>query len=283
MSRKSPVPKARAPLTNIKAGYPQQLLAMDIVGPFPESEKGNHYILVVSDYFTRWAEVYAIPNQEARTVAQKLTDEFFLRFGPPEQLHSDQGRNFESKVVMEVCKLLGVVKTRTTPYHPQSDGLVERLNRTILSMLAISARERPFEWENHLKKVCMAYNSSVQPMTGYTPFFLMFGRQVRMPVDIMYGTPTPQLSPITAYATQLKKSLENAYQHVREKMGYCLDRQKELYNCKAHGKPFKQGELVWLHCPAVPRGKSKKFHCPWVGPFRIVRKVSDATYCIQST
>jgi len=109
---------------------------MDILGPFPESEAGNSYILVVADYFTQWTEAYPIPNQEATTVAKKLTDEFFFWFSPPEQLHSDQGRNFESAVIADICKLLAMRKSRTTPYHPQSDGLVERCNRTLLSMLA---------------------------------------------------------------------------------------------------------------------------------------------------
>ena len=156
-SRKSPAPKARTPLKSVETGYPLQLVAMDIVGPFPESPAGNTHILVVADYFTRWTEAYAIPNQEATTVAKKLTDEFFFRFSPPEQLHSDQGRNFESDVVSEVCKLLGVVKTRTTPYHPQSDGLVERFNRTLLDMLSTAAGERPFDWESHLRRLCLSY------------------------------------------------------------------------------------------------------------------------------
>ena len=174
-SRKNPSPKARAPLTSIKTGYPLQIVAMDIVGPFPESQTGNTHILVVADYFTKWMEAYPLPNQEAATVAKKLVDEFFFRFSPPEQLHSDQGRNFESDIIAEVCKLLGVLKTRTTPYHPQSDGLVERCNRTLLNMLATAAQEKPFDWENHLRRLCIAYNTSVHPTTGYTPFFLMFG------------------------------------------------------------------------------------------------------------
>ena len=207
--------KSRAPLKSVVAGYPQQIVAVDIVGPFPESEEGNRYILVASDYFTRWMEAYAIKNQEAKTVARKLTDEFFFRFGPPEQLHSDQGRSFESDVVAEMCRLLGVVKTRTTPYHPQSDGLVERLNRTLLQMLATAVEDKAMNWDSHLRRLCIAYNSSIQPTTGYTPFYLMFGRQVRMPVDIMYGTPNPELTTPSKYAAELRKDLENAYQQCK--------------------------------------------------------------------
>ena len=168
-SRKSPAPKVRAPLKSIETGYPLQLVAMDIVGPFLESPAGNTHILIVADYFTRLTEAYAIPNHEATTVAKKLTEEFFFRFSPPEQLHSGQGRNFESDVVSEVCKVLGVVKTRTTPYHPQSDGLVERFNRTLLNILSTVAGERPFDWESHLRRQCLAYNTSVHPIPDRLP------------------------------------------------------------------------------------------------------------------
>lgn len=102
-----------------------QLVAVDIMGPFPESKEGTSYIMVVADYFTRWMEAYPIPNQEESTVAQRLADEFFFQFSPPEQLHSDQGQQFESTLTAEVCRILGIAKSRTIPYHPQLDGLVE--------------------------------------------------------------------------------------------------------------------------------------------------------------
>ena len=198
-ARKTPAPKNRAQLHNIKVGYPMQMAAMDILGPLPESQTGNKYILVVMDYFSRWAEAYPIPNQEAVTIAKKLTNECFCRFSPPEQIHADQGRQFESEVVAEICKILNIRKTRTTPYHPQSDGLVERFNRTLISMLASAAGEHPFDWESRLPGLLMAYNSSTHPTTGYTPFYLMFGRQVRMPIDIMFGMPTPEVDSHSEY------------------------------------------------------------------------------------
>ena len=280
--RKTPAPRARAPLQSIKAGYPMQIVATDILGPFPESINGNNYILVVGDYFTRWVEAYAICNQEAVTVANKLTNEFFFRFSPAEQLHSDQGRQFESQVIAEVCKLLGIHKSCTTPYHPQSDGMVERFNRTLLNMLATTAEKHPFDWESQLRPLCLAYNTSVHPTTGYSPFYLMYGRQVRMPTDIMFGTPTPDAASPSEYADDLRKRLEGAYQQVREQMGHQLDRQKELYDKKVHGKLFEAGDLVWLFSPVVPRGCPKKLHRPWTGPFKVVSRLSDVTYRIQN-
>ena len=280
--RKTPAPKARAPLQSIKAGYPMQIVATDILGPFPESTNGNNYILVVGDYFTRWVEAYAIRNQEAVTVANKLTNEFFFCFSPAEQLHSDQGRQFESQVIAEVCKLLGIHKSCTTPYHPQSDGMVERFNRTLLNMLATTAEKHPFDWESQLRPLCLAYNTSVHPTTGYSPFYLMYGRQVRMPIDIMFGTPTPDTASPSEYADDLRKRLEKAYQQVREQMGHQLDRQKELYDRKVHGKLFEAGDLVWLFSPVVPRGCPKKLHRPWTGPFKVVSRLSDVTYRIEN-
>lgn len=275
-SRKNPAPKAKAQLQHIVTGYPMQLIAMDIMGPFPDSPGGNTHILVVSDYFTRWTEAYPIPNQEATTVANKLVNEFF-RFSPPEQLHSDQGHNFESEVIAEVCKLLGIIKSRT-PYHPQSDGLVERFNKTLLNMLATAVEERPFQWEGHLRRLCFV---SVHQTTGYSPFYLMFGRQAQMLVDIMYGTPSHAVTPLPQYVANLHSDLEAAYEMVQVHVGVQFDRQKNIYDKRAHGEPFKRGDLVWLHSPVVPRGQARKLNRPWTGPYRIVTKLSDAVYRIQ--
>ena len=149
-------------------------------------------------------------------------------------------------------------------------------------MLATAVEDKAVNWDSHLRRLCIAYNSSIQPTTGYTPFYLMFGRQVRMPVDIMYGTPNPELTTPSKYTAELRKGLENAYQQVRELMGHTLNQEKELYDQRVHGQPFKAGDMVWLHFPAVPRGQSKKLHRPWKGPFRIIKRISDVTYRIQN-
>ena len=103
-------------------------------------------------------------------MAHKLVNEMFFRFSIPDQILSDQGRQFESVIIDELCKLLQIQKSRTTPYHPQGDGLVERSNRTLLNMLSIVVEDNPNAWEFHLRPVCMAYNTSIQPTTGYSPF-----------------------------------------------------------------------------------------------------------------
>ena len=125
---------------------PMEKIALDILGPLPVTEAENRYVVVISDNFTCWSEAFPLPNQEATTVAKKLTEDWIFRFGAPYSIHTDQGRNFESKLFAELCELLDVRKTRTSPYHPQSDGLVERLNRTILMMLSI-VLEKQSNWD----------------------------------------------------------------------------------------------------------------------------------------
>ena len=147
------------------------------------------------------------PFPDATTVAKKLVDEFFCCFSVPDKLHSDQGKQFESHLISSICELLQVKKSHTTPYHPQSDGLVERFNRTLTTMLATTAKGHPFKWESHLKKVCFAYNTSVHASTGHTPFFLMFGRQAQLPVDLLYKTGKTQKVTSSQYAADLKRLL----------------------------------------------------------------------------
>ena len=134
--RKESIRTKEAPMQIVRSGYPFERIAIDILGKFPITEKGNKYILVIGDYFTKWTECFPVPNMEAVTVAKILVNEVIARFGIPNQIHSDQGKKFESKLFKELCQLLQIDKTRTTPYHPQSDGMVERFNRTLVTMLS---------------------------------------------------------------------------------------------------------------------------------------------------
>ena len=210
--RKTPSQRNRAPLRGVSTGYPMQIVAVDIVGYLPGRPPIGAYLWLQITSPCRWVEAYAIPNQEAVTVADELIA-FFCRFSIPLQLHSDQGRQFEADVMREVCRLLQIKKTRTTPYHPQSDGLVERFNRTLINMLAATVHDHLTQWESHLKKMCMAYNTSVHPSTGFSPFYLMFGRDAKLPVDIVYGCAPEEPLPQHEYARRLKDTLQKAFDH----------------------------------------------------------------------
>lgn len=129
----------------------------------------------------------------------------------------------------------------------------------------------------------MAYNTSVQSSTGFTPFYLMFGHQARLPVNIIYGTGAPEgeSRDVSTYVASLKRRMVEAFEIVRRNVSKHHQHQKMLYDEKVHGKPYEPGDWVWLHSPVVPRGNSRKLHCPWKGPYTIVKKISDSTYRIR--
>ena len=283
-SRQSPTPKPRVPLQLQLAERPMERVAMDILGPLPETARGNKYILVIGDYFTKWKEAHAMPNMEAVTVAKIFVNEFICRFGIPEQLHTDQGRNFESTIIKEICKMLGITKTRTTPYHPQSDGMIERFNRTVLNMLSKVVSDDEHSWDLHLPTLMLAYCTSQHETTGATPFSLVYGREAKLPEDILFNLPNPERGASNpGYADALRERFQQAYQRVRSHSAVEQRKQKANYDQSARARTYEKGSLVWLHCPAVPRGKSPKFHRPWQGPFKVVKEIGDVIYRIQHT
>jgi len=133
-------------MRNIVAGASMNFVTVDVLSGLPVAADSSKYILVVCDYFTKWVEAYALPDQEASTCMRAVYDGFFRRFGYPLQILTDQGRNFESALFKEMCALTGVNKSRTTPFHPQSDGLTERANRTLLQMLRVTCEGDPTGW-----------------------------------------------------------------------------------------------------------------------------------------
>jgi len=155
-----------------------------------------HYIdleyLVTMDYFSKWPEVFAIPIQEASTVADIFVENVFSRFGVPLEFHSDQGRNFESRLFERLCDLLGIRKTRTTPLHPQSDGIVERFNKTMKQHLSKVVDQHQKDWDQHIPLFLMAYRAAVHNTTGQSPSKVLFGRELPLPCDVVFGSPTGQ-------------------------------------------------------------------------------------------
>ena len=143
--------------------------------------KGNRYVLVIVDCFSRWTEACPLPIKTALAVADAFFQLIVCRFGMPAVIHSDQGREFENNLMQELCLLCGAHKTRTTPYHPASDGLVERFNRTLLMMLAMFAGGNRDNWDDLLPAVMMAYRSSVHKSTGLSPCRIMFGEECTFP------------------------------------------------------------------------------------------------------
>ncbi|KZR96634.1 Uncharacterized protein APZ42_008916, partial [Daphnia magna] len=170
------------PLTPVNRVW--ERIAMDVVGPIQESVKGYKYILVLSDYASRFVFTFPMKNQTAQTIANILVNKLITKYGAPEIVLTDQGKNFLSNIVQEICKLFRIKQMRTTAYHPQIDGLVERFNRTLCDMLAFYVVDEPEEWDRYLPFVTFAYNTSKQATLKDSPFYLFYGREPILPNDI---------------------------------------------------------------------------------------------------
>jgi transposase InsO family protein len=204
--RKAPAPKA-APLQSIKTTRPMELLCIDFLSIEPDKHDTRN-VLVATDHFTRYA--FAIPtrDQKATTVAKALWENIFVHYGFPERIHSDQGADFQSKLIQTLCNLLGIKKSRTTPYHPQGNGQCERFNRTLLQMLGTLESTKKQDWRSHVAPLAHAYNCTRSEATGMSPYFLMFGRDPLLPIDIQLGvSPEGSISSTSHqnYARKLKK------------------------------------------------------------------------------
>ena len=194
-SRRKPQKKFQVPLQVYNVGAPLEGLAVDVLGPLRGIDQGNRYILVVMDYFSKWVEALAMPEQSAETVAHLLVTEVISRFGVLLQIHTDQGRNVESVLFKEVCGLLDIEKTRTKPLHPQSDGMVKLLSHVLEAMLSKFVQESQRNWDQILPLLAMVYRSAIHESTGCTPNELMVGRDVKLPVDFMFGSPLFPVAP----------------------------------------------------------------------------------------
>jgi hypothetical protein len=268
-------------MAQYNVGAPIERITADVLGPLPTSDLGNKYLLIVADYFTKWTEAFPLPHQEATKVAEVIVKEVVSRFGVPLSLHSDQGRNFESAVFSEMCSLLGIKKTRTTPLHPQSDGMVERFNRTPESQLSKFVSDHQRDWDQHVPLLMMAYWTAVHEISGNTPATLMLGRDLRLPVDLLTGRPDDKpLSEVTDYAIDLQK-LERVHDFARNNLKLKSDKMKEYYDTSSQDETLNEGDPVWLYNPTRKKGLSPKLMRPWQGPYIIVNKINYLVYRIQ--
>ena len=171
------------------AQYPSQILGMDMCGPFPESRHGNRYVLTVIDHCTGWVEVKPLRNKTAENVVHYLSSEYIPRYGPPEIVITDQGLEFKNKDVLGYLESLGTEVRHSSPFHPQTNGKIERFHRTFKGIIRTFINGRPNEWEDHLGPTLWAHRVSTSTVTGYTPYFLTFGRRARVPFGKIYRIP----------------------------------------------------------------------------------------------
>ena len=215
----------------------------------------------------------------AATVANAIVEEWIMRYGAPDVLHTDQGTNFNSDLMQDICRLFMIDKTRTTPYHPQGNGQVERFNRVIVDTISKYCAEKPHLWDTYLPYVTFVYNTTVHRTIGTTPYSMLFGKEAQYPIDLFYPKPPgdPRLV-LGEDGSELNEKLYEVHSHAQATMGKEQRRQRDYFNKKVHGDPFKAGDLVWLFEPH--RAKSRKIYLPWQGPYEVLNTTSEVTYKI---
>ena len=256
ITRKTPCHRA-APLHQIVSSGPMDLVCIDFLSMEPDSS-GISNVLVVTDHFTRYAQAFPTRNQKAQTVAKILVDKYFIHYGLPARIHSDQGRDFESHLIKELLKMMGIRKSRTTPYHPQGDPQPERFNRTLLSMLGTLGCEKKRQWSQHVGYLVHAYNSTKCDATGYSPYSLMFGREARLPVDLCFGTSPDGKDEgcHSRYVAKLKEDLQRAYKLASEAADKTDQRNKRSYDKRVGFQSLDIGDRVLLRNLGL-KGKHK--------------------------
>nr|KAG5696950.1 hypothetical protein BaRGS_015914 [Batillaria attramentaria] len=243
------------PSGHLLASRPLEILAMDFT-KFELSSDGRENVLVITDVFTKYAQAFPTRNQEASTVAKILVEQWFQRYGVPQRIHSDQGRNFESQVVQQLCQLYNIKKTRTTPYHPQGNGQCERFNRTLHDLLRTLPAEQKTTWPRHLPELVQAYNVTPHASTGFSPHFLLFGQEPRLPVDDLLGLPsnTSAVGP-RDYVRQHQHRLNQAHARANDNLQKAAaDRARQTDKGSAD-HPLHLGDFVYLRNRVLGRNK----------------------------
>ena len=277
---KDPQRRTKVPLKSQHADYPMQTISVDVAGPLVESERGNKYLLCFVDHFTRYVDMFAIPNQTAETVARIFVEEYITRYGVCENLLSDRGTNFLSELVSEVNRLLNINKKSTTPFHPATNSAVERVFRVVKTKLAhFCSRETQKDWDQYVPFIRYVINQSWHASTNYSPAYLFYGRPLLTPLKLLLPKSAPE-SVEGDYPEVMAARIQQVWELARVYMKASKEAQKFYYDRDLTPSKVRVGDRVYKHSPAGRKGLSTKLVHHWIGPF-LVTKVSDTNAWIK--
>ena len=264
--------RIKPPLHPIAVTRPFQILGIDIMD-LPLTDNGNRHVVVVQDLFTKWPFVFPVPDQKATRLAQLIAEEVVPWFGVPEALLSDRGANLLSHLVLDLCKLLGITKLNTSSYHPQCDGAVERMNRTLKQVLRRHVARFGRQWDRYLPGVLWAYRNTPHSSTGEKPSFLLFGVDLRTPTEAAY-LPVPDTVPTTVedYREELMVSLSSGRALATEAIQKSQAKYKKYYDRQSRETNLRVGDWILVYFPQEECGRNRKLSRPWHGPYRVLSK-----------
>ena len=257
---------------------PFEVMAVDLVGPFPLGKGGYRYLLTAICMASKWPEAIPLKRMTAKAVAEGLI-EIFAKTGIPLQLVSDQGTQFVGKVVKQLCKCLHIDKIRTTPYHPEGNGVVERLHGTLVPMLT-KASTQGLDWVGQVPFALFALRSAPNRDTLYSPFELVYGRQVRTPLDILHqGWVELEFEELNTseWAEWLVDRLQCWHEVMRQRSAVASKKRKQAFDKKSVLRQFEVGDRVLCRIP----GMTHKLQESWHGPYPVVEVLNRVDYRIE--
>ena len=284
--RKRPTKEPRAPMTKYISGFPNERVAMDVVGSVKTSKSGNKYVLCITDHFSKYSKAIPMPDQQAERVAKIFVQEWIYMWGEPLSLHTDRGPNFESELLAEVCRWLKISKTRTTAYHPQGNAQVERYNQTIVDIVAKLTNKDTFDdWDEQVPIAVSAYNATEHATTGFTPNKLMFGREVMHNFDKMLpeSADPEELKTWDEFVQAMDERTRRAFQVARETIGRNVLLQKKYYDRLSNLVKYEIGDAFMMRDHRVYEAGTKKFADKYVGPYYVLDVLSDVNFRVART
>jgi hypothetical protein len=249
------------------------------------SSRGYRYILVMVDAFSRWVEAVPLCNKSATTVAGAIMRTWIVRYGVMESLHSDNGLEFENTIMRHLCEWTGAVKTHTTPYHPQGNGAVERMNRTLKEIVTCLCRDHGSSWSDELPFALWAVRNCISQATGHSPYHVLFGKPMPMPFDYEVNeTADPKSATLyTEYVTELVRKVGRLHTQIAEANKLQQSRAKTKYDQHSLERTFQPGDLVLARELRLPSDQStgEKFYPKWRGPYEVIVAFTPHTYLLR--
>jgi hypothetical protein len=282
-------PKTREPLHPIKIGKPFQRIGMDIVGPLPITSKGNRYIIVATDYLTKWPEARAIEKATAANVADFFIEDIVHRHSCPQELVTDQGTHFNNHLLKTICQQLGTKHIMTSAYHPQANGLVERYNRTLCEVLAKCVSQSSKDWDSFITPALFAYRTTKHSTTHHEPFFLVYGRESVLPIELNIVTYPFEILNESQHEASVFRRIESIIGNLAEQRIQTVARvtKSQIYQKERHDKKFKIesyeiGDKVLLFHSQLDKSLSGKLEEKWLGPYYIHNTMGNGTYKLRT-
>ena len=263
-------------LKPLKASYPLELVHMDFLKIGGKDDK-NANVLVVMDHFTRYAQAYVTGNQQASTVAHVFIDKFVTNYGWPVKILTDQAKDFNGLLFSALCREAKIRKMRTSPYHPQTNGQTERFNHTLMTMLGTLPTKEKLNWQDWVSNLTHTYNCTATKVTGFSPYFLMFGREPRIPVDEEFGITFPKTKRNTMkqYVDNLHKRLQWAYETAKEHIAHDVQRRKLYYDRRINCMDIIPGDIVLVKQKVF--GTQHKIEDHWQIPvYKVLEQCGDS-------